>query len=175
MSRPAHESGAVIAVDQEVFVSDRVAVLLRYAIAYSTGLAFRVECIRGRPATDRATWLASPKTAELAPADDDTANGDPDQLRVSVSDERGPSNAEPDSAAADANSLIVEFWCDRGTRSRTHHRGVLGTARCGGNNEAHRGARPRRPAPDTLLLVSLALKGIRERWPNRSTYPQLPG
>jgi hypothetical protein len=113
MSRPAHESGAVIAVDQEVFVSDRVAVLLRYAIAYSTGLAFRVECIRGRPATDRATWLASPKTAELAPADDDTANGDPDQLRVSVSDERGPSNAEPDSAAADANSLIVEFWCDR--------------------------------------------------------------
>jgi len=93
-------------------VSDTVAVLLRYAIAYSNGLALRIECLRG-PATDRETWLVTPKTAELAPYDDDAAGWDADQLRVLVTDERGRSGAEPDSAAADANSFVAEFWCDR--------------------------------------------------------------
>lgn len=93
-------------------MSDTVAVLLRYAIAYSNGLALRIECLRG-PATDRKIWLAAPKTADLAPYDDDPAAPDAEQLRVLVTDERGGSDAEPDSAAVDANSFVAEFWCDR--------------------------------------------------------------
>jgi hypothetical protein len=71
----------VIAVDQEMFISDRVAVLLRYAIAYSTGLTIRVEWIRG-PETDGESWISASRAADLAPFEDDAADGDADQLQV---------------------------------------------------------------------------------------------
>lgn len=110
MPRPANETGAVIAVDQEIFVSEDVAVLLRYAIAYSVGLEIRIDAIRG-PVTDKETWLSSPKDPDLEA--EAGLHDDGHFVRVDVRDERGVLSVEPDSSRSDENIFVTELWCDR--------------------------------------------------------------